>query len=64
MLLSDLSLGVYLFHGIILDITRRLFSYSDIHSIMGIPIFSLDIFLCSIAFVYLLKKLPIIKKLI
>lgn len=64
MLLSDLSLGVYLFHGIFLDITRRFFSYSDIHSIMGIPIFSLDIFLCSIAFVYLLKKLPIIKKLI
>lgn len=64
MLLSDLSLGVYLFHGIFLDITRRFFSYPDIHSIFGIPVFSVDIFICSVLLVYFLKKVPYIKTLI
>lgn len=64
MKLSDLSLGVYLFHGLFLDITRRFFSYPDVHSVIGLPMFSIYIFVCSIVLVYLLKKIPYIKTLI
>ncbi len=64
MKLSDLSLGVYLFHGIFLDITRKFFSYPDVHSAIGLPMFSIYIFVCSVVLVYLLKKTPGIKKLI
>lgn len=54
--LSDLSLGVYLIHGIFLDIMVKEFAFTSIHAIIGIPFFSTIIFLVSIVTTYLLKK--------
>ena len=64
MMFSDLSLGVYLIHGIFLDITVETFTYHSIHSILGIPLFTTIIFICSIISVYLLRKIKIFKNLI
>ena len=63
-LLSDLSLGVYLIHGIFLDITVKQFIYPRIPSIIGIPLFTLLIFLGSIVTVYLIKKIKILNNII
>ena len=63
-LLSDLSLGVYLIHGIFLDITVKQFIYPRIPSIIGIPLFTLLIFLGSIVSVYLIKKIKILNNII
>lgn len=62
--LSDLSLGVYLIHGIFLDITVKIFMYNSINSIIGIPIFSIIIFILSIISVSILKRIKILKKII
>jgi surface polysaccharide O-acyltransferase-like enzyme len=59
--LSDLSLGVYLIHGIFLDITCQIFNYSLINPIIGIPIFTIIICLCSSLCVYLLRKIKLFK---
>ncbi|MEE3343711.1 MAG: acyltransferase family protein [Bacilli bacterium] len=62
--LSDLSLGVYLIHGIFLDITTKLFIYPNINSLIGIPIFTIIIFICSITCIYILKKIKYINQII
>lgn len=62
--LSDLSLGVYLVHGIFLDITNALFDYINIHPIIGIPLFTFLIFTTSTLTVYLLKKIKFINNII
>lgn len=54
--LSDCSLGVYLIHGIYLDLTKKIWNYFKISSFIGIPIFSSLILICSTITVYLLKK--------
>jgi surface polysaccharide O-acyltransferase-like enzyme len=61
---SDLSLGVYLIHGIFLDITVKMLRYYSINSLFGIPIYSLIIFICSIISVYILRKIKILNKII
>ena len=64
MKLSDLSLGVYLIHGIFLDVTVKSFMYPTIHPIIGIPMFVTFIFICSIISVYLLKKIKYLKNIV
>ncbi len=59
MKLSDLSFGVYLIHGIFLDITIKMFVYQRINALIGIPIFTIFIFICSTISVWILKKLKI-----
>ena len=61
---SDLSLGVYLIHGIFLDITVKKYIYQLIPSILGIPIFTFIIIVESLISVYILKKIIIIKELL
>ncbi len=64
MFFSDISLGVYLIHGIFLDITSNIFDYAKINSLIGIPLFSLTIFICSIASLYILRKNKILSKIL
>ena len=62
--LSDLSLGVYLIHGIFLDVTAKLFIYSSINSLIGIPFFTIFIFILSTISVFILKKIKFIKNIV
>lgn len=65
MFLSDVSLGVYLIHGIFLDITIKLFNnYLTINSLWGIPIFTFIIFICSIVSIVLLRKTKLLAKIL
>ena len=64
MKLSDLSLGVYLIHGIFLDITIKSFTYQIINPIIGIPLFTIFIFICSVSSVYIIKKIKFLNKVI
>ena len=63
-LLSDLSLGVYLIHGIFLDITINKFSYIYYNPVYSIPIFSILIFLSSLIVIFILKKIKISKYIV
>lgn len=60
--LSKYSLGIYLVHGIYLDIIKNIFNIYNVSSIIGIPIFTMIIFILSLLTVYILKKIPIIKE--
>ena len=62
--LSDLSLGVYLIHGIFLDVTVKVFIYSSINSIIGIPIFTIIIFILSVISTFILKKIKFLKEIV
>ena len=62
--LSDLSLGVYLIHGIFLDVTVKVFIYNSINSIIGIPIFTIIIFILSIISTFILKKIKFLKEIV
>ena len=62
--LSDLSLGVYLIHGIFLDVTVKVFIYSSINSIIGIPIFTVIIFVLSIISTFIIKKIKYLNYII
>ena len=64
LMLSDVSLGVYFIHGVFLDITVKLFSYVNIPSIIGIPIFSFIVFVCSVITTYLLLKVKYLKYIV
>ena len=64
MKLSDLSFGVYLIHGIFLDVTVKMFVYQGINALIGIPMFTFMIFVCSTLSVYVLKKIKLIKYLV
>ncbi len=59
-LLSSLSLGVYLIHGIFLDITIQCFQYQSINPIIGIPIFTMMILLGSSLILIIIKKIKIL----
>lgn len=61
---SDLSLGVYLIHGIFLDTTVKTFIYQAIPSLLGIPLFTFIILIESLISVSILKKIVIIKELL
>lgn len=62
--LSDLSLGVYLIHGIFLDVTVKVFIYNSINSIIGIPIFTIIIFILSVISTFILKKIKFLKEIV
>ena len=59
---AEVSFGIYLVHGIFLDITKTLFNYNNIPSIIGIPLFAITIFILSFFVVLILKKIPILNK--
>ena len=60
---SEMSLGFYLIHGIFLDITEELYDYTAISSLIGIPMFSCLVFLMSCFVVYIMKKIPVLRKI-
>ena len=62
--ISDCSLGVYLIHGIFLDIIGKIWNYKILNSFIGIPIASSIIFICSITMVFLLRKNKIKKQIL
>ena len=62
-LLSNISLGVYLIHGIFLDIVKTFFN-NNLNSSIGIPIYSIIIFICSVVSVYYLSKFKTLKKIL
>ena len=64
MFFSDISLGVYLIHGIFLDITTKIFDYTKINALIGVPLFTIIIFICSIISVYILRKSKILSKIL
>jgi len=61
---SSLSLGIYLLHGVFLDISKEVFNYTSLNSFIGIPLFSIIILLFSIVSVYFLKKIKILDNVI
>ncbi len=61
--LSDLSLGVYLLHGIFLDITKEIFDYYLINPLWGIPLFTIIILVCTCITLFFLRKIKIIQKI-
>ena len=60
--LSDVSLGVYLIHGIFLDIVK-MFPILQMKALFSIPLLSLIICICSVLSVWLLKKIKIMNKI-
>lgn len=62
--LSPYSFGVYLLHGMVTNVVMKYNGYKAHSSIYSIPISSICILLMTIPIVYLLKKVPIIKKYI
>lgn len=64
MLGSDLSLGVYLIHGMFLDVTTKYVDYKNVIPIIGIPSFTMYILLLSIISVIVLRKIKYINKII
>ena len=62
--LSGLSLGVYLIHGIFLDITVKYFRYQSINSLIGIPILTIIIFILSSISVYIIKHIKLLNMII
>ena len=61
--LSEVSLGVYLIHGMFLDIVIRNLPHYTISSLIGIPLYSILIFIASAVSVYLLRKIKILKNI-
>lgn len=62
--LSEVSLGVYIIHGIFLDITIKLFNYQLTNVLYGIPLFALIILILSIISVSILKKIKYVNYII
>lgn len=62
--LSSVSFGVYLFHGIFLDLFMKYFPYRTVNPILGIPVSVAAAFAVSAVFVYILRKIPGIKALL
>lgn len=57
--LSNLSFGIYLFHGIILDFIMKFVPYKDIYSYIGIPLILVIVFSITSIIVSILKKTSI-----
>ena len=64
MLGSELSLGVYLIHGMFLDVTTKYVDYKNVIPIIGIPSFTMFILLLSVISVIILRKIKYINKII
>ena len=61
---SALSLGIYLLHGVFLDISKEVFTYNSLNSFIGIPLFSVLILAITAVCVYLLRKIKILDNII
>ena len=61
--LSDLSFGVYLVHGIFLDISKNIVDYKAVNPLIGIPAFTVFILICSLIVCYLIKKIKFINNI-
>lgn len=61
---APFSFGVYLVHGIFLEILKNTVMLSNISSLIAIPLFAIILFLVSYVVVYFLKKIPKISKYI
>ncbi len=62
--LSPYSFGVYLFHVIPFNILTENINILKINSFIGVPLFSFLVFIVTLPCVYLLNKIPIIKKIL
>lgn len=62
-MLSEVSLGVYLIHGIFLDIVIRTIPHYSLNPLFAIPLFSILIFIASVGSVYLLRKIKLLQKI-
>lgn len=56
--IAPYSLGIYLVHGLILNILYYNIAFEKINSLIGIPIFSIILFLLAYGIIYLIKKIP------
>ncbi len=63
-LCSDFSLGVYLIHGMFLDVTTKYVDYKNVVPFVGIPSFVLYILVLSLISVAILRKIKYINKII
>ena len=63
-LISPYSFGVYLIHGILLNVLMNLVPYQKIISFIGIPICVIILSVLSVMVVVLLKKIPVLKNYI
>ena len=61
--LSEVSFGVYLVHGIILDACMKLFPYRSVNAVFGIPVCLVIIFYLSFGIMCIIKKVPVLKRL-
>ena len=61
--LSNLSFGIYLFHGIILDFIMKIIPYKDIYSFIGIPFILIIVTFITSIIVSILKRTYISKYL-
>ena len=61
--LSSLSFGIYLIHALFIDITKKLFVYKLFNPIIGIPTFSLIVFLSSYISAFIIKRIKGIKSI-
>lgn len=62
--IAPYSFGIYLTHVIFLNLLTTNFEILKINSFIGIPVVSILLFILSYILVYLLKKIPGIKKLV
>ncbi len=63
-LISPYSFGIYLTHVIFLNLLTENFKILNISSFIGIPIFSIILFGLSYLLVYIIKKIPYLKKVV
>lgn len=59
-ILPKYSLGIYLIHGIFLDIIKNIFNIYQIPSIIGIPLYTTIIFILSLLAIKIIKKIPLL----
>ena len=62
--ISPYSFGIYLTHVLFLNLLTENFNILKINSFIGIPIFSLLLFILTYILVYILKKIPVLKKIV
>ena len=62
--LSPLLFGVYLIHIIFYDLIVRLIKIKKVNAIVGVPLFSVLTFAVSLFCIWLLRKIPGVKKIV
>lgn len=59
----SLSFGIYLMHPFVITVVKKVgFSTGKLHPIIMVPFFAMIIYLSSMLLVFLLKKIPVVKK--